>query len=74
MSISKGHIFKYIMVCSNNGIDDAANKNDIDLCVLIKKSLSFRSENRYKIGYLLRMTKDKKNDSSKYIPLCCILF
>lgn len=58
MSISKGHIFKYIMVCSNNGIDDAANKNGIDPYVLIKKSLSFRIENRYKIRYMLRMTKD----------------
>lgn len=58
MSISKGHIFKYIMVCSNNGIDDAANKNGIDPSVLIKKSLSFRIENRYKIRYMLRMTKD----------------
>lgn len=46
------------MVCSNNGIDDAANKNGIDPYVLIKKSLSFRIENRYKIRYMLRMTKD----------------
>ena len=35
-NVHNRHIFKQIMVYSHNGIDDAANKNGIDLLVLIK--------------------------------------